>query len=76
MSNVVKMFKLCCARLNGNTVHSIELINSHLNAFVYEFTTTTFIMVIVSDPDVKPAATLMNIDLARPHFERLLRPSF
>jgi Ras-related GTP-binding protein A/B len=75
MSNVVKMFKLSCARVSGNSVRSIELHNSDINAFIYEFTSTTYIMVIVSDSDVKPAATLMNINLARPHFEKLLRPN-
>lgn len=75
MSNVVKMFKLSCARAAGSSVHSIELHNSDFDAFVYEFTNTTYIMVIVSDPEVKPAVTLMNIGLARPHFERLLKPN-
>lgn len=75
MSNVIKTFKLRAGSA-GKAVRSIELHNSDINAFIYEFTTTTYIMVIVSDPDVKPAATLMNITLAKPHFERLLRPNF
>lgn len=75
MSNTIKLFQLSCARAAGNSVESIELQTSDFHAFIYEFTSTTYIMVIVSDSDIKPAATLMNIKLARPHFEKLLRPN-
>lgn len=75
MSNMVKMFKMACARAAASSVHSIEVHNSDFDAFIYEFTSTTFILVIVSDPEVKAAATLMNIALARPHFEKLLKPN-
>ena len=75
MSTAVKMFKLSCARISGNSIDSIEINNSNFQAFIYEFTTTTFIMVIVTDPNIKPTTTLLNIKLARPHFEKLLRPN-
>lgn len=75
ISNIVKMFKLACARVNNGSVKSIEIHNSNLHAFITEFTSTTYIMVIVSDPDIQPTATLMNISFAKPHFEKLLKPT-
>ncbi len=46
--------------------------NSKFDAFLDEFTNNTYIMVIISDPQVCPAATLLNIQNAKPHFEKLL----
>lgn len=74
ISNAIKMFKMRAARSAGNALTSMELHTTDFDTFVYDFTSTTYILVVVSDPDVKAAATLMNINLARPHFERLLRP--
>lgn len=74
MSNAIKMFKMRAARSGGTSLTSIELHTSGFDTFVYDFTSTTYILVVVSDPEVKAAATLLNIKLARPHFERLLRP--
>lgn len=72
VSNAVKIFKGSLAF--GKSMRSLDVHNSEFDTFLYEFTSTTFIMVVVADKDVRTAATLMNINLARPHFERLLRP--
>ncbi|KHJ77103.1 hypothetical protein OESDEN_23277 [Oesophagostomum dentatum] len=45
--------------------------NSHFAAFIDAFTPNTFIMVVLADGNVSPAATLMNIRSARKHFEAL-----
>lgn len=60
--------------------------NSEFDAFLEEFTSNTYIMVITSAVDVckchdmeatdsntlDPAATQLNIENAKPHFEKLL----
>lgn len=71
ISNIVKQFKLACKKSRKN-FHSMVVRNSSFSAFVEMFTSNTAILVVVSDKNVKPAATTLNIRLARKHFERLL----
>jgi len=73
ISNIIKMFKLSCMKSGGTQLQSMRIHNTNFDAFIYEFTSNTYIMVIVSDPEVQTTATLLNIKNARPHFEQLLK---
>ena len=46
--------------------------NARYSAFIEGFTSTTYAMVIVSDPTIQPATTLINIEASRAHFEALI----
>jgi len=72
ISNIIKMFKLSCLK-SGTALHSMRIHNSKFDAFIYEFTSNTYIMVVVSDPEVQTTATLLNIKNAKAHFELLLK---
>eukprot|EP00475_Leptophrys_vorax_P029550 TRINITY_DN434_c0_g1_i1.p1 TRINITY_DN434_c0_g1~~TRINITY_DN434_c0_g1_i1.p1 ORF type:complete len:253 (-),score=90.26 TRINITY_DN434_c0_g1_i1:425-1183(-) len=72
ISNIVKQFKLSCGNAHAQFV-SLEVRNSNFSAFIDAFTSTTYIMVVMSDPKINSAATLMNIDVARNHFEKLIK---
>jgi len=71
ISNIIKMFKLACLR-SGTQLKSMAVQNSNFDAFLDDFTTNTYLMVITSDGEIKTAATKLNIQNARTHFEKLL----
>ena len=50
----------------------LQVRNANFSAFIEGFTSTTYAMVIVSDPTIQPATTLINIEASRPHFESLI----
>ncbi|OWJ99057.1 hypothetical protein Celaphus_00009974, partial [Cervus elaphus hippelaphus] len=52
---------------------SMEVRNSNFAAFIDIFTSNTYVMVVMSDPSIPSAATLINIRNARKHFEKLER---
>jgi len=68
---IVKQFKLSCGKAQSQ-FQGMECRNSRFTAFIDAFTANTYIMVIVSNPHVQTAATLLNIQNARPHFERFI----
>lgn len=70
ISNIIKHFKLSCTK-NQSNFASMEVGNSDFTAFIDEFTTDTYIMVIMSDKNIEPAATALNIQVARQHFDHL-----
>ncbi|KHN79496.1 Ras-related GTP-binding protein A [Toxocara canis] len=70
VSNIIKQFKLSCSKL-GSQFECMYVRNSKFAAFIDSFTCNTFIMVVLSDPTVSSATTLMNIRNARKHFEKL-----
>ena len=72
ISNIIKQFKLSCTKLAAS-FQSMEVRNSAFAAFIDMFTSNTYVMVIMSDPSIPSAATLMNIQNARKHFEKLER---
>lgn len=71
ISNIVKQFKLSCGKAQSQ-FQGMEVRNSKFSAFIDAFTANTYIMVIVSNPNVHTAATLLNIQNARTHFERFI----
>lgn len=72
ISNIIKQFKLSCSKLAAS-FQSMEIRNYSFSAFIDVFTPNTYVMVIVSDPGIPSAATLINIKNARKHFEKLER---
>eukprot|EP00558_Chaetoceros_sp_UNC1202_P003612 CAMPEP_0197252444 /NCGR_PEP_ID=MMETSP1429-20130617/61402_1 /TAXON_ID=49237 /ORGANISM="Chaetoceros sp., Strain UNC1202" /LENGTH=148 /DNA_ID=CAMNT_0042714835 /DNA_START=13 /DNA_END=460 /DNA_ORIENTATION=- len=60
ISNIVKQFKLSCEKAQSQ-FQGMEVSNSRFSAFIDAFTANTYIMVIVSNPNVHTAATLLNI---------------
>ncbi|KAK8782011.1 hypothetical protein V5799_016653 [Amblyomma americanum] len=70
VSNIIKQFKLSCSKLAAQ-FQSMEVRNSNFAAFIDVFTPNTYIMVIMADPTMPSAATLINIKNARKHFEKL-----
>lgn len=71
ISNIVKQFKLSCGKAQSQ-FQGMEVRNTRFSAFIDAFTANTYIMVIVSNPHVHTAATLLNIQNARNHFERFI----
>jgi Ras-related GTP-binding protein A/B len=71
ISNIVKQFKLSCGKAQSQ-FQGMQVKNSRFTAFIDAFTANTYIMVIVSNPNVHTAATLLNIQNARSHFERFI----
>ena len=74
ISNIIKQFKLSCSKSQAQ-FQSMEVRNSNFAAFIDLFTTNTYIMVIMSDPSIQSAAILINISLARNHFEKFIQNS-
>ncbi|CAO2624567.1 Ras-related GTP-binding protein B [Lemmus lemmus] len=72
ISNIIKQFKLSCSKLAAS-FQSMEVRNSKFAAFIDIFTSNTYVMVVMSDPSIPSAATLINIRNARKHFEKLER---
>jgi len=72
ISNIIKQFKLSCSKLQAQ-FQSMEVRNSRFAAYIDAFTTNTYIMVIMSDQTIQSAATLINIGLARKHFEKFIQ---
>ena len=80
ISNIVKQFKLSCGKAQSQ-FQGMDVCNSKFTAFIDAFTANTYIMVIVSNTGpnsqdwgrgTRKAATLMNIQKARSHFEQFI----
>jgi len=72
ISNIIKQFKLSCSK-NSQRFSSLEVRTSKFTAFVESFTSSTYVMVIMSDPDIEPAATQINICSGRLHFDKVIQ---
>lgn len=72
ISNIIKQFKLSCSKLAA-TFQGMEVSNKNFSAYIDVFTSNTYVMVVMSDPTIPSAATLINIKNARKHFEKLER---
>ena len=47
--------------------------NEKFTSFIDEFTSSTYIMVICSDPDIEQEAIAMNIKASRDYFESIMQ---
>lgn len=74
ISNIIKQFKLSCSKASA-LFKSMVVMNSNFTAFIDEFTSSTYIMLITSDQQILPALTQTNIELAKRHFEAVVRSS-
>lgn len=72
ISNIIKQFKLSCSKSQAQ-FQSMEVRNSSFAAYIDGFTTNTYIMVIMSDLTIQSAAILINISLAKNHFEKFIQ---
>jgi Ras-related GTP-binding protein A/B len=74
ISNIIKQFKLSCIKTNFQ-FQSMVVRNQKFTAFIDEFTSSTYIMVIVSDPDIEQEAIALNIKASKEHFESIVMSS-
>ncbi|KAI9009722.1 ras-related GTP-binding protein A-like protein [Gaertneriomyces semiglobifer] len=70
VSNIIKQFKLSCSKTQAQ-FQCMEVRSTAFTAFIDVLTANTYVMVIMSDPTIQSAATLINIGAARSHFERI-----
>ncbi|KAL1927280.1 hypothetical protein VTP01DRAFT_3909 [Rhizomucor pusillus] len=70
ISNIIKQFNLGCSR-SQTRFKSMEIRGSAFTAFIDVLTNNTYAMVVMSDPNIQSAATLLNIAAAKKHFEKL-----
>jgi len=70
VSNIIKQFKLSCSKLHAQ-FQCMEVRNSSFAAYIDAFTSNTYAMVVMSDTDIPPATTMINIRNARKYFEQL-----
>ncbi len=71
VSNIIKQFKLSSSKTQAQFA-TMQVRNSEYSAFIEGFTLTTYVMVIISEPSIQPATTLLNIDASRSHFESII----
>jgi len=71
ISNIIKQFKLSCAKTQAQ-FRCMEVKNKNFTAFVDIFTQNTYIMVVITNPKIQSAAINLNINVARPHFEKFV----
>ena len=64
MSNIIKQFKLSCSKTASHFA-TMHVRNSRYNALIEGFTSTTYAMIIASDPSIQPASILINIEVRR-----------
>ena len=71
VSNIIKQFKLSCSKTASHFA-TMQVRNSRYCALIEGFTSTTYAMIIASDPAIQPASILINIEASRAHFESLI----
>jgi len=71
VSNIIKQFKLSCSKTAAHFA-TMQLRNTQYSALIEGFTSTTYAMVITSDPTTQPATILINIEASRAYFESLI----
>ncbi|KAI7858844.1 ras-related GTP-binding protein A-like protein [Circinella umbellata] len=69
LSNIIKQFNLSARQQSHSK--SMMIRGSSFTSFIDILTRSTCVMIIISDPDIPPAVTQMNIAAARTHFEKL-----
>jgi Ras-related GTP-binding protein A/B len=52
ISNIIKQFKLSCSK-SQSQFYSMEVQNKLFTAFIDQFTTNTYIMIIISNPKIR-----------------------
>ena len=75
ISNIIKQFKLSCIKTKYS-FESMDVRSDKFTAYVEAFTSSTYVMVIVSDPKIEKEAILMNIKSTQGNFENVMRSSY
>jgi len=75
ISNIVKQFKLSCNKTSAldPSFRTMEVKNKNFTAFIEVFTSNTYIMIVTTDRNIPPAAIQLNVQVARPHFDKLVQ---
>eukprot|EP00741_Cyanophora_paradoxa_P007071 tig00001086_g6842.t1 len=71
ISNIIKQFKLSCSKSQAS-FSGMEVRNENFVAFIELFTSNTYLMLVSSDPATPSATIMLNIEMAKPHFETLI----
>lgn len=72
ISNIVKQFKLSCMKASSGQLLGLRAGNSCFTVHIQAFTSNTHLLCVTSDPEIPDEATLLNVAMAKPHFERLI----
>lgn len=75
ISNIIKQFKLSCIKTKYS-FESMVVESGKFSAYVEAFTSSTYIMIIVSNPKIEKEAILMNIRSTQGHFETIMKNSY
>merc|ERR1719282_1335142 len=70
IANIVKQFKLSCGKVK-TSFRSFQVKNSLFSATIEPFLQHSFVMVVVSDPQIHSAAVAENLRAAKRHFAEL-----
>jgi Ras-related GTP-binding protein A/B len=70
ISNIVKQFKLSCSRMSSQFT-SFSMRSAQFSAFIAQYTSDTYILVVMAGAS-ESATTLLNIDIARKQFQKVL----
>jgi Ras-related GTP-binding protein A/B len=74
ISNIIKQFKLSLYSTNYK-FQEMMVKNSKFQAYLLDFTKSTYVMIILSSRDVEEAAIKLNIEALKPHFDKLIAAS-
>ncbi|WFD42624.1 GTP-binding protein gtr1 [Malassezia psittaci] len=70
ISELVKQFKIACLD-SHHQVQALEFRTPLFSAYLDVLTSSTYVLVIATDPAIQLSAVKRNIELSRGHFERL-----
>ena len=71
ISNIIKQFKLGLYRTTY-AFESMSVKNSRFRAYLINFTKASYMLVVVSDPNIEEIIIKMNIDSLRPHYDPII----
>jgi len=71
LSNIIKQFKLCCSKFNGHFT-TLEIRNRKFHCVLSQLTPHSFVL-IVSDASIQSEITILNINSAKDHFNKLFQ---
>lgn len=60
VSNIIKQFKLSCSKIAAQ-FQSMQLSNGNFSAYIDVFTPNTYVMVVISDPNISKYKKNFNI---------------
>lgn len=70
ISNIIKQFKQSCTKSQVQ-FKSMEFCHPTFTAYLDVLTPNTYVLLVMADPSIQSAAILLNIQMARAHFEKL-----